>query len=81
MIGVATYVEDALTFKLLTSYQKVVFRSVISSALDPTRRHKRFAPFGGEGTNHDGDKIFVSSYLEIPASDSPIVTRHMTTVF
>jgi hypothetical protein len=47
-VGVATNFGDALTFKLLTSNQKVIFRSVIRSALDPTLRHKRLAPLGGE---------------------------------
>jgi hypothetical protein len=57
--GVETNVGDALTFKLLTSNQKVIFRSVIRPALDPTLRHKRLG--GEKGTNHAGDKIFVRS--------------------
>jgi hypothetical protein len=57
-VGVATNVGDVLTFKLLTSNQKIIFRSVILLALDPTLHHKRLAPLGGEkGTNHADDKI------------------------
>jgi hypothetical protein len=46
-VSVATYVGDILTYKLLTSNQKVIFRSVIRSALAPTLLHKRLATNGG----------------------------------
>jgi hypothetical protein len=80
-VGVAANVGDALTPKLLTSNQKVICRSVIWSALDPTLRHKRLAPLGGEqGTNHAGDIIFVRSNLDNPASDGPNVPSRTPTI-
>jgi hypothetical protein len=80
-VGVATIVGDALTVKLLTSNQKVIFMSVIRSALDFTLRHKRLAPLGGEkSTNHAGDKIFVRSNIDIPASEGPTVSTQMPTI-
>jgi hypothetical protein len=80
-VGVATNAGDALTFKLLTSNQKVIIRSVIRSALDPTLRHKCLAPIGGEkGTNHAGDKIFVRSNSDTSASEGPTVPRRMPTI-
>jgi hypothetical protein len=80
-VGVASNVGDASTFKLLASNQKVIFRSVIRSALDPTLRHKRLASLGGEkGTNHAGDKIFVRSNSDTPAFEGPTVSRRMPTI-
>jgi hypothetical protein len=40
-VGVASNVGDALTFKILSPSKKIIFCSVIRSALDPTLRHKR----------------------------------------
>jgi hypothetical protein len=59
-VGVATHVGDALTFKILSPQQKVIYRLIIWSALDPTLRHKRLAPPGGE-VSHAADKLFVRS--------------------
>jgi hypothetical protein len=43
-VGIAPNIGDALTFKILSPCHKVIYRSVIRSALDPTLRHKRLAP-------------------------------------
>ena len=80
-VGVATHVGDALTFKILSRFRKLIYRSVICSALDPTVRHRRLAPFGGENlTNHSGDKVFVRSNFDTTNSDNPKVTRRMPTI-
>ena len=80
-VGVATHVGDALTFKILSRFRKLIYRSVIRSALDPTVRHRRLAPFGGENlTNHSGDKVFVRSNFDTTNSDDPKVTRRMPTI-
>ena len=34
-VGIATHVGDALTCKILTKHNKVIYRSAIRSALDP----------------------------------------------
>jgi hypothetical protein len=50
-------------------------------ALDPTLRHKRLVPLGGEqGTNHAGDENFVRSNLDTPSSDSQTVPGRMPTI-
>jgi hypothetical protein len=78
-VGVANNVGDALTFKLLTPSKQIIFGSVIWSALDPTLRHKRLTPLGGEKyTNHADDKIFVCSNKS--TADDPNVPRHMPTL-
>ena len=81
-VGVADHVGDALTFKILTPSNKVIYRSVIRSALDPSTRHKRLAPLGGESTavNHVGDKVFVRSNFDTSQLDSPSVARQMPTI-
>jgi hypothetical protein len=69
-----------LTFKILSPSNKVIFRSVIRSALDATLRHKRLAPLGGEG-NHVDDKLFVSSKSDIKSTvDEPSVPKRMPTI-
>jgi Reverse transcriptase (RNA-dependent DNA polymerase) len=80
-VGIATHVGDALTFKILTPNNKVIYRSVIRSALDPTTRHKRLAPVGGESTlNHVGDKVFIRSNFDTSQVDDPTITRRMPTI-
>ena len=81
-VGVATHVGDALTFKILTPSNKVIYRSVICSALDPTTRHKRLAPVGGESIalNHVGDKVFIRSNFDTSQVDNPTITRQMPTI-
>ena len=78
-VGVADHVGDALTFKVLTPSRKVIYRSVIRSALDPSTRHKRLAPLGGE-TNQVGDKVFIRSNFDTSDLDCPSVARRMPTI-
>jgi hypothetical protein len=78
-VGVATHVGDALTFKILSPQQKVIYRSIIRSALDPTLRHKRLAPLGGE-VSHVDDKLFVRSKSDKATTDEPSVPRRMPTI-
>jgi hypothetical protein len=48
--------------------------------LDPTLRHKRLAPLGGE-SNHVDDKMFVRSKSDIKSTnDGPSVPRRMVTI-
>ena len=80
-VGVATHVGDALTFKVLTPAKKLIYRSAIRSALDPTVRHRRLAPFGGEhATNHAGDKVFVRSNFDTTKLDDPNVATRLPTI-
>jgi hypothetical protein len=81
-VGVAPNVGDALTFKILSPANKVIFRSVIRSALDPSLRHKRLAPLGGE-SNHADDKIFVranSDKSTTAKKGGPSVPSRMPTI-
>ena len=78
-VGIADNVGDALTFKILTPSCKVIFRSVIRSALDPSTRHKRLAPLGGE-TNSVGDKIFIRSNFDTNQADCPSIANRMATI-
>ena len=78
-VGVASNVGDALTFKLLSPSQKIIARSVVRSALDPTLRHKRLAPLGGE-ISHVDDKLFVRSKSDQSTSDGPSIPRRMPTI-
>jgi hypothetical protein len=59
-VGVATHVGDALTFKILSQQQKVIYGSIIRSTLDPTLHHKRLDPLGEE-VSHVADKLFFRS--------------------
>jgi hypothetical protein len=54
-----------MTFKILTPKNKVIFWSVIRSALDHAQRHRRLAPLGGEfgELNHAGDKVLFAPTL------------------
>ena len=55
-VGIATHVGDALTYKILTKHNKVIYRSAIRSALDPAKRNQRLSPLGGEiSSNYLGD--------------------------
>jgi hypothetical protein len=47
-VGIATHVGDALTYKVLTKEQKVIYRSAIRSAFDPAKRNQCLSPLGGE---------------------------------
>ena len=78
-VGIADHVGDALTFKLLSSSDKIIYRSVFKSALDPTLRRKRLAPVDGE-TNHAGDKVFVRSNLDTSATNGQTIPRRMPTI-
>ena len=78
-VGIATHVGDTLTFKILSPQQKVIYRSIIRSALDPTLRHKRLAPLGGE-VSHADDKLFVRSKSDPAITDEPSVPRRMPTI-
>jgi hypothetical protein len=78
-VGVATHVRDALTFKILSPHQKVIYRSIIWSALDPKLRHKRLAPLGGE-VSHAADKLFLRSKSDKATTDEPSVPRRMPTI-
>ena len=80
-VGIATNVGDALTFKVLSASNKVIYRSVLRSALDPATRHRRLAPLGGENTtNHAGDKVFIRSNFYTSQLDDPNVTKRMVTI-
>ena len=80
-VGVATHVGDALTFKILTPSNKVIYRSVIRSALDPSSRNKRLASLGGETLNNTPcDKVFICSNFDTTKLDDPSVTRRMPTI-
>jgi hypothetical protein len=64
-VGIAVHVSDALTYKILTKNNKVVYRSEIHSALDPLKRNQRLSLRGRETTsNYRGDKIFLRSSFE-----------------
>jgi hypothetical protein len=52
------WVGDSLTFKILRPANKVIYWSVICSALDPSSRHKHLAPPGVE-SNHADYKEFM----------------------
>jgi hypothetical protein len=55
-VGIAVYLDDALTYKILTKNNKVIYRSAIRSALDPLKRNQRLSLLGGETTyNFQGD--------------------------
>jgi hypothetical protein len=78
-VGVATHVVDALTFKILSPQHKVIYRSIIWSALDPTLRHKRLAPLDGE-VSRAADKLLVRYKSDQANTDEPSVPRHIPTI-
>jgi len=50
-VGIAETVGDALTFKVLTDdTQKIIYRSAVRSALNPTERNLRLSALGGESS-------------------------------
>jgi hypothetical protein len=82
-VGIAIHVGDALTYKVLTKNNKVIYRSAIRSALDPAKRNQRLSPFGGETTsNYLGDTMFVRSKhpSESSLDGNPNVKRRMVTI-
>ncbi|MFA9289401.1 MAG: reverse transcriptase domain-containing protein, partial [Weeksellaceae bacterium] len=83
-VGIATNVGDALTYKILTKTNKVIYRSAIRSALDPAKRNLRLSPLGGEiSSNYLGDKIFIRSSKrpdDIELDSDPSVKRRMVTI-
>ena len=81
-VGVATHVGDALTYKILTKHNKIVFRSAVRSALDPAKRNLRLSPLGGEtASNYLGDKMFIRSKLTSDTlDDGPSINRRMVTI-
>ena len=62
-VGVATHVGDALTYKVLTKSNTIIYRSSLRSALDSAARNLRLSPLEGETTFSEGDPgtIFVRS--------------------
>jgi hypothetical protein len=59
-VGIATHVGDALTYKILTKHNKIIYRSAIWSALRPDKCNQRLSPLGGEtASNYLGDKMFI----------------------
>jgi hypothetical protein len=79
-VGVATHVGDALTYKILTKNDRVIYRSAIRSAMDPAKRNLRLSPIGGETeSNFRGDKRFIRSKHEYPdpslLDDNPNVKK------
>jgi hypothetical protein len=59
-VGIATHVGDALTYKLLTKQNKIIYCSAIWSTSSPDKRNQRLSPLGGEtASNYLGDKIFI----------------------
>jgi hypothetical protein len=88
-VGIAEHVGDALTYKILTKNNKVIYWSAIRSALDPSKRNQRLSLLGRETTsNFWGDKIFLrSSFDNIPDNedrvlndDDPSIKRRMVTI-
>jgi hypothetical protein len=83
-VGIAMHVGDALTYKILTKHNKVIYRSAIRSALDPAKRNQRLSPLGGEiSSNYLGDKIFIRSSQrqdDIELDSDPSIKRRMVTI-
>jgi hypothetical protein len=66
-VGIATHVSDALTYKILTKQNTVIFQSEVRSALSPDKRNQRLSPLGGErASNFLGDKFFIQSRSKNP---------------
>jgi hypothetical protein len=85
-VSVALHVGDALTYKILTKHNKVIYRSAIRFALDPAKRNQRLSPLGGErASTYLGGTMFVCSKLpsdldpELIDND-PSVKRCMVTI-
>ena len=64
-VGIAIHVGDALTYKILTKHNKIIYRSAVRSALDPAKRNQRLSPLGGEtASNYLGDTMFIRSKFD-----------------
>jgi hypothetical protein len=85
-VGVAIHVGDALTYKIPTKHNKVIYHSTIRSALDPAIRNQSLSTLGGEmastylgGTMHIRSKFTSDSNPESVDGD-PSVKRRMVTI-
>jgi hypothetical protein len=68
-VGVATYVGDELTYKILTQKQRDIYRSAIQSAVDPVKGNMRLSPLGGETVSkYREDKMFIRSINSFDSS-------------
>jgi hypothetical protein len=80
-VGVATHVGDALTYKILTKSNKVIYRSAIRSALDPATRNLRLSPLEGEtDVPTPSDKLFVRSRSDPDDGTDSSLQRRMVTI-
>jgi hypothetical protein len=86
-VGITLNVGDALTYKILTKHNKVLYRSAARSTLDPAKRNQRLSPLGGETASiFLGDKTFIRSNYPTENSQltsldgSPRVKRRMVTI-
>jgi hypothetical protein len=60
--GVTTHVGDALTYKILTKQNKVIYQSAIRLSLDPTKRNQCLSPLGGDtASTYLGYTMFIRS--------------------
>ena len=84
-VGIATHVGDALTYKVLTKKNTIIYRSVLRSAITPATRNKRLSPAAGEPTSNPiQDKTFVRANFN-PVNDAlddtdATVQRRMVTI-
>jgi hypothetical protein len=70
------HVGDVLTYKVLTKQHKVIFRSAIRTAMNPTNRNRRVSTTEGEmSSNNTGEKIFIFSHLNLQISDDGLCDR------
>jgi hypothetical protein len=46
-VGIATHVTDALTYKVFTKHNKIMYRSALRSALDTAKHNQCLSPLGG----------------------------------
>ena len=80
-VGIATHVGDALTYKVLTKNNKVIYRSAIRPALDPAKRNQRLSPPGGETPSNT---VFIRSSRHgsenSPEETRPSVKNRMVTI-
>jgi hypothetical protein len=61
-IGIAIHDGDALTYKILTLSNKIIYRSAVRSAINPAKRNKRISPLGGEtASSHLSKKNYFNS--------------------
>jgi hypothetical protein len=71
-VGVATHVGDALTYKILSNQNNVIYWSAILSALDFAKHNQRLSPLGGEtaSTYLDGTMYICKTWMGIQLSRS-----------